>query len=440
MEEEISSVSKFEIDDEQLLSDAEREYTGEPPKDAGPATGAKQPVDPFHIPAPAVPTQYGPQGIRFDFNDGARILLPKGQWHVQLIDEESGNILFACDADDGWIVSTKKYFVLFRIKIWNRSKPSEAVLDHLLDMKNKPVLIKFPVGSLGDLVGWFPYAEKFLRKHECVLECSMGQLIVDLFKEQYPDILFSVPPETKLKEPYATYRVGLFFGGNKDNQPYDFRYVGLHRTAGYILGVDPAEVPPRLAPNPPREIKEPYVCIAVKSTTLAKMWNNGYGWSQVIDYLKSLGYRVLCIDKERTIGMGHVWNHIPHGAEDFTGNRSLSDRAAMIHHADFFVGLPSGLSWLAWAAGAKIVMIAGFSLPNCEFYTPYRVQNTHGCKGCWDDTSVNFDHKDYFWCPHHKGTDRQYECSRLITGRQVIRAIERLMVDYGIKPPKDRQK
>ena len=80
-----------------------------------------------------------------------------------------------------------------------------------------------------------------------------------------------------MKEPYASYRIGLFFGGNQDFQPYDFRQVGLHRTAGYILGVDPEEVPPRFVPNPPREIAEPYVCIAVKSTNLAKMWNNGHG-------------------------------------------------------------------------------------------------------------------------------------------------------------------
>ena len=42
---------------------------------------------------------------------------------------------------------------------------------------------------------------------------------------------------------YACYYMGLFFRGNVDNQPIDFRYIGLHRTAGYILGVDPATLP-----------------------------------------------------------------------------------------------------------------------------------------------------------------------------------------------------
>ena len=171
------------------------------------------------------------------------------------------------------------------------------------------------------------------------------------------------------------------------------------RTVGYILGVDPEETPPRLPPDPARVINEPYVCIGVKSTNIAKMWNNGYGWDMVIDYLKSLGYRVLCIDREKTVGYGYVWNHLPHGAEDFTGNRTLKERATMLHHAEFFIGLSSGLSWLAWAAGIPVVLISGFTLPICEFKTPYRVHNTHVCHGCWEAIDVNFDHHDYFWCP-----------------------------------------
>jgi autotransporter strand-loop-strand O-heptosyltransferase len=395
-----------------------------PPADAGQAAGPKQQTDPFFLPAPEIPTQEGPRGIHYDFNDGARILLPNGAWHVRIVDDESGNILFACDADGGWVVSMKKYYVPFRLLVWERGQ-AEPLLNHLMDLKGKPVLLKFPVGTLGDLIGWFPYAEKFLHRHGCVLECSMGQPIIDLVKDQYPGMSFVAPPEARMTAPYASYRIGLFFGGNQDFQPYDFRQVGLARTAGYILGVDPTETPPRLPPNPAREIAEPYVCIAVKSTNLAKMWNNGHGWNEVIEYVKSQGYRVLCIDRERTVGSGYVWNQLPHGVEDFTGShRSLVDRAAMLHHAAFFVGLSSGLSWLAWAAGTPVVMISGFTLPICEFPTPYRVHNTHVCHGCWDDITVAFDHKDYFWCPRHKGTERQFECTRAITGKQVIEKIQ----------------
>ena len=37
---------------------------------------------------------------------------------------------------------------------------------------------------------------------------------------------------------------------------------------------------------------------------------------------------------------------------------------------------------------------------------------------------VDFDHFDFLWCPRHKGTDRQFECSRLITSEQVIKVIK----------------
>jgi len=39
---------------------------------------------------------------------------------------------------------------------------------------------------------------------------------------------------------------------------------------------------------------------------------------------------------------------------------------------------------------------------------------------------VRFDHKDYLWCPRHKDTPRQFECTRLITAEQVKAAIGRI--------------
>ena len=209
--------------------------------------------------------------------------------------------------------------------------------------------------------------------------------------------------------------------------PCDFRFVGLHRTAGYILGVDPAEVPARLSlSDDSRPIPEPYVCIGVQSTTQAKYWNNPAGWFEIVRFLKEAGYRVICIDQKPVHGTGLVWNHIPNGAEDQTGDRPLTERARWLKHAEFFVGLSSGLSWLAWAAGTPVVMISGFSHPLNEFATPYRVVNYHTCNSCWNDPHLRFDHKDFLWCPRHKDTPRQFECTRLITVEHVKATIGRI--------------
>ncbi len=391
---------------------------------ADPSAPAESAPYPFVFP-PEQPSMAGPCGIRYDFNDGARVLLPEGRWRVALLDDDSGNVLFRCETGAGWVTSAKKYFVRFRIQVW-RGNETAPLLDETLSLKNRDVLISFPTGTLGDLLGWFHYAERFRQLHGCRLECTMASNIIALLESQYPDIRFSPPDAVRNSAPYATYRVGLFFGGNDTHQPVDFRQVGFHRTAGYILGTDPREEPPRLDLSAPRTIAEPYVCIAVQSTCQAKFWNNGHGWTEVVAHLKSLGYRVLCIDREATTGHGFVWNHIPRGAEDFTGALPLQARVDLLRHASFFIGLASGLSWLAWAAKIPVVLISGFSLPAAEFYTPWRVFSSHGCSGCWDSTHENFDHKDFFWCPRHKGTERQFECTRLITGKQVSGVIDRL--------------
>lgn len=393
--------------------------------------------NPFLIDVPDTPTYEGPRGLRYDFNDGARLWLPKGKWHVILEDYDTGNILFDKDVDDGWVLSKKKYYIKFKIRVWDRDE-DEPFFEEVMDLERKPVLIKIPIGTLGDVIAWMTYIDRFQKKHNCLLNVTMQKRMVELFKDQYPNIIFSpMPGEEKFKLPYASYRVGLFFNGDVDNQPVDFRTIGLHTTAAYILGVDSSEEPPKVRLGSERKIKERYVCIACKGSSQNKYWNNREGWEEVIEYLKSIGYRVLCIDREKVHGQCYVWNRMPYGCEDFTGNIPLQERISLLEHADFFVGLGSGLTWLAWCCHIPIVMISGFSLPFCEFYTKYRVFNPQGCNGCWNDVNVKFE-RDFFWCPRQQGTKRMFECTRLISGKLVISHIKQLMKDHKLSLPKKK--
>jgi autotransporter strand-loop-strand O-heptosyltransferase len=398
---------------------------------AAPADSAQTPPKrPY--PAPAeVPTQAGPRGMRFDFNDGCRVVLPENghPWRVRLSDLDTGNVLFETELKTGRINSAKRYFIRFRLEVWQNG---ESLLVHDYSPKDREVMVQFPVGTLGDPMGWFPYAVKFQERHGCKLTCALSEKLITLYRDAYPDITFLTHEEVKPERYYATYSLGLFFD-DKDNifQPCDFRHVGLHRTAGYILGVDPTEKPPRISvTNNSRSIPEPYVCIAVQSTTQCKYWNNPNGWREVIAFLKEAGYRVICIDQKPAHGTGLIWNHIPNGVEDQTGDRPLAERAHWLKHAEFFVGLSSGLSWLAWAAGIPIVMISGFTHPTNEFETPFRVINYHACNSCWNDVRERFDHKDFLWCPRHKDTPRQFECTRLITAGQV-KGVIRTIPGFG---------
>jgi autotransporter strand-loop-strand O-heptosyltransferase len=238
--------------------------------------------------------------------------------------------------------------VRFRLEVWAKG---ESVLCHDYAAAGRDVLIQFPVGTIGDLIGWISYAVKFKELHRCRLTCAIGETLIPLFRDAYPDITFLTHDAVRPERYYATYSVALFFDDHElAHQPCDFRHVGLHRTAGYILGVDPTEAPPRIAlADDSRPIPDPYVCVAVQSTTQNKYWNNPHGWREIVSYLKEVGYRVICIDQKPVHGHGLVWTHIPYGVEDETGDRPLQERARWLKHAALFVGLSSGLAWLACA-------------------------------------------------------------------------------------------
>ena len=394
-------------------------------------------IKPSFPPPAATPTQKGPAGILFDFNLGARVVLPnrtQGKWRLRLRDLDTGNILFECENQGAFVASSKRYFVRFGVEVWEIDDTGKdtQIWTYEYDPRDREVIIQFPIGTLGDTMAWFSYAARFGKVWGCKLTCAMSALIIPVLKDAYPDITFvtheDVAEQKLAEKAYATYSLGLFFDDAAHIwQPTDFRHVGLHRTAGYILGVDPAEEAPRLIlPDESRPIPEPYVVIAVQSSTQSKLWNNPHGWREVIAFLKEHGYRVICIDQKPVHGTGMVWNHIPHGVEDETGDRPLTERARWLRHASAFIGLSSGLSWLAWAAGTPVVMISGFTHPTNEFDTPYRIINWHACNSCWNDVRHRFDHKDYLWCPRHAGTPQQFECTRLITSQQVITAIKRI--------------
>ncbi len=398
--------------------------SGVPVKPAEPVK--KQPS--IYGEVPKIPVLDAVEGIKFDFNEGIRILFPHNgkEYHVTFLDIDTGVILYSADTVPGaYVTSVKKFYIRFRLIIHEKGG-KEPIFTYDMDLKDKEVMVQLPVGTLGDSIGWFSYVERFQKKHDCKLICVMTPWIAEIFKKQYPGITFITTEETKNYQPYACYYMGLFFRGDVDHQPIDFRYIGLHRTAGYILGVDPKDEPPRVDLSAKRKIKEKYVCIAAQSSSQAKYWNNPYGWMTIVQFLKDNGYRVLCIDKEKIHGTGLNWNYIPYGAEDFTGDLPLQERIDLIKDADFFIGLSSGLSWLAWCCKVPVVMISGFTHPTNEFETPYRVINYHTCHSCWNDMRLDFDHFDFLWCPRHKGTDRHFECTKLISAEQVITTIKKV--------------
>ena len=230
---------------------------------------------PIRRPPRSRPRQ-GPQGLRFDFNDGCRLMLPESEhpWRVRLSDLDTGNILFETEIKAGRVNSSKRYFVRFRLEVWQQD---ESVLSPRLFRRRPRGADPVPgrharrharlVSLCGEVQG-APRLPAHLRHgreaHPAVSRRLSGHHLSRPTRRSSPSA--TTPPTASGCS--STTRICV-------HQPCDFRHVGLHRTAGYILGVDPTEAPPRIAlADDSRPIAEPYVCIAVQSTTQAKYWNN----------------------------------------------------------------------------------------------------------------------------------------------------------------------
>ncbi len=396
---------------------------------------------------PAVPTQKTDMdGLTYDFNLGLRVNVPKGNYRVVFIDRDTHLTVYNAPISGAMATSSKRYFVNFRLEVWENPTEEEKkqqtgkiepklIFAHDYNAKGKKVLMKFAGRALGDMLAWFPYAEVFRQKHQCELYVQVDEKYTAILKPAYPDIHF-IKGDKLPEDLYASYHIGLFAPWDDRNlQPMDWRVVGLQAHAAYMLGLPPKEERVKLLPSKKAkniQPKEPYVCIATQATAQSKYWNNANGWIYIIDYLKKQGYRVLCVDREKITVNGIYGNAIPYGAEDFTGNRSLQERIDLISRAKFFIGLPSGLSWLAWGCNVPVVMIVGFTAPGTEFYTPYRVQQFHTCHSCGNDQRNEHNYDDFGACPHHRGTEREYECTRCISPEYVQSVIDQLRKDLNI--------
>jgi len=64
----------------------------------------------------------------------------------------------------------------------------------------------------------------------------------------------------------------------------------------------------------------------------------------VVDFLKAHGYRVVCIDRAYGHGFEGFKTYCPAGAENRFGDMPLTERGRWLRHADFFIGVSSGLA------------------------------------------------------------------------------------------------
>jgi autotransporter strand-loop-strand O-heptosyltransferase len=337
--------------------------------------------------------------IIITYNNGVKIRIVGNEdkkYEVFFINDENNNIIHKdVISNNMWVSPSVRYFVKWRIEVWSDNK---LIKKEIMDLSNKKVLITFDSKSLGDSIAWIPYVEEFRKKHNCDVYCATFRN--DLYEKEYTQIKFLNIGETNFNY-YTSYNIGWYY--NKNLNPIDVRTIPLQKTASDILGLDYKEIRTKITkPNQDRPIQEKYVTISVHSTSQCKYWNKIGGWEKVVEYLNSFGYKVLCIDQHFAFGVGQTTNVIPSNSLDYT-NKSLSEIMDLLYYSEFHIGISSGISWLAWALGKKVLMVSSFSKPMCEFKEDcYRVYKQTDQSGYFNNTDFKFDPSDWNWNPYKK--------------------------------------
>jgi ADP-heptose:LPS heptosyltransferase len=346
-----------------------------------------------------------------------------------------------------WTKSSRKYFTNWRIEIWDGI---EKIHESSMELEGKEVCLMFSTSTLGDTISWVAYAEEFRKKHKCnlTLYCSFSKI----FELSYPEIIFiernsSVWEEMEDEKWYAVFPViygvkvedqrnqmmrmqrnfeskrGLLYAEGFDihdefKNPRHPHSISLSSIGSDALGLDEKEIRTRIKnPNPSeRPMGEKYICISeFASAEGLKLWNNKIGWETLVEKLQSLGYKVVSISKEKSNLKGIIKRN---------GPIDLEERIWYLHHCEFFIGVSSGLSWLAWACGKKVVMISGATMDFNEFREDnIRIINKESCHGCWNSE----EHMNKFACFHASfcPENKNFECTRKISPSYVLAEMQK---------------
>lgn len=331
----------------------------------------------------------------------------KSKFEVRYYDEKGVCHFDSVIGVQNWVKLNRRWYTKWHIQIW---KDDEPYYEYTLDYTGKRVYISFDSKSLGDTIAWLPYALEFKKKHNCHVIVSTHKNF--LFKDVYPELEFINPGE-RAHNVDGMYMIGWFY--DQDKEPVLPNTIPLQQAATNILGLEYKEIKPRISYKVGDNLYGKYVTIATNSTAGCKFWTKE-GWQEVINYLVENGYKVVNVSKEK-----NPFNNCIQ-IED----ASMENTMNVIHHSEFFIGLSSGLSWLAWAMDKQVVMISNFTDDRHEFNC-IRVTNKSVCHACWNSPDYQFDKGDWNWCPINKNTPKHFECHRSISGEDVIKKINSLI-------------
>lgn len=292
----------------------------------------------------------------------------------------------------------------------------------------KTILIDSVSNSLGDTIGLMPCVEHFINKTQDQILLKIPTNFHKLFTRSYPNIKF--------------YQEGMSYDKSL-KLIYDFNKPLQTGYANQLGFFDWNYVRPKIDSfKKDRPIKNKYITINLHSTSQLKYWNHPSGidkqsdspyWNELCGMIRKNGYTPVVLERDETFGVPPFRNGLPKKAQKKIG-LPLEDVLNYIEHSEFFIGLSSGPAWIAHALGKPVCMISNFSEDWNEFdlsISDYkRIINKSVCHGCWNQVNkeFKFDPSDWYWCPRHKNTERQFECHTSITAEMVFNEIKNWMI------------
>ena len=290
----------------------------------------------------------------------------------------------------------------------------------------KRVCIHLLSNSIGDTIASTPYVSEYQKKHGVDVIFNINDPYIFLLNESYENIEFV--GRNKVMEYDEKITIDYIF--NKSIQSGYAEQLGFENPP-YIRPV--VSIPELLRP-----IKNKYVALGVHSTCQVKYWNHPNGlksqgdptnWNELSAMLRKRGHTPVTVEKDEMYGVPPFYNGVPSKSNRQIG-KTILEAANIINHSEFYIGLSSGMSWIAHALGKKVVMISNFTEDWNEFDLSLddyiRITDKSVCHGCWNKINVEhtFNPSDWYWCPLHRDTDRQFECHKSITVNDVMEKIE----------------
>jgi autotransporter strand-loop-strand O-heptosyltransferase len=290
----------------------------------------------------------------------------------------------------------------------------------------KTVLIHLLSNSIGDTIASTPYVSEYQKKHNVNVIFNINEPFIFLLNEVYENIQFISRNDIVEYDE----KISIDYVFNKNIQGGYAEQLGFENPP-YIRPV--VSIPELLRP-----IKNKYIALGVHSTCQVKYWNHPNGlksqgdatnWNELSSILRKRGYTPVTVEKDEMYGVPPFFNGIPSKSNKQIG-KTILEAANIINHSEFYIGLSSGMSWIAHALGKKVVMISNFTEDWNEFDLSLddyiRITDKSVCHGCWNKINVDFEFNkdDWYWCPLHKDTERQFECHKSISVNDVVEKIE----------------